>query len=296
MTDGTVAGSGGTGNRPRPQPPAQRSGSSEPETSEGLKAFGEVVKAFRKRAGLTQESLAPKVQYSPETVASIEQGRRFPPHAFVERAEEVLDAFGAIRGAARHLSRKPGLAKWFQQWAQLEEEAINLYTYECRLVPGLLQTETYARAVFTNRLPLLSDDQVEAQWAARADRQRLLHEHQNTAFSFILEEHLFLRQTGTPEVTRELIDHVLEVAELRNVEIQVMPLTRENYAGMDGPMQLLETPDNRWFGYCEGQEGSQFISDSMTVSTLQMRYARMRSQALTPDDSMSLLQRMRGAA
>lgn len=66
---------------------------------------GEVVKAFRRRAGLTQEQFAPMVGYAVTTVASIEQGRRFPPVAFVDRAEELLDAFGAIRGAAKHLAR-----------------------------------------------------------------------------------------------------------------------------------------------------------------------------------------------
>ncbi|MGO4419206.1 Scr1 family TA system antitoxin-like transcriptional regulator, partial [Streptomyces sp. MCAF7] len=85
----------------------------------------------------------------------------------------------------------------------------------------------------------------------------------------------------------------LAVAELRNVEIQVMPLAR-NHAGIAGPVQLLETPENRWFAYCEGQESGQFITASKVVSVLQMRYARMRSQALTLDDSLSLLQRMRG--
>lgn len=269
-------------------------GSGEPEVSDSLKAFGEVVKAFRKRAGLTQEEFAPSVRYSVPTVASIEQGRRFPPPDFVDRAEEVLDAFGALRGAARHLSRQPGLASWFRQWARLEAEAVSLYTYECRLVPGLLQTEAYARTLFVNQLPPLGDDQIEAQWVARAERQRLLRERQNTAFSFILEEHLFLRRTGGVEVTRELIDHVLGLAELRNVEVQVMPQVRENHAGLDGPMQLLETPENRWFAYNEGQRGGLFVSDMKEISVLQMRYARMRSQALTLEDSVSLLQRMRG--
>ncbi|MBO0518170.1 Scr1 family TA system antitoxin-like transcriptional regulator, partial [Streptomyces beijiangensis] len=82
------------------------------------------------------------------------------------------------------------------------------YTYECRLVPGLLQTEAYARTLFVNQLPPLCDDQIEAQWVARAERQRLLRERPNTAFSFILEEQVFLRRTGGVEVTREVIDHV----------------------------------------------------------------------------------------
>ncbi|MGC5566175.1 helix-turn-helix domain-containing protein [Streptomyces sp. FR-108] len=284
MADGT--GGGGA--------PLGCGGGGEPEVSDSLKAFGEVVKAFRKRARLTQEEFAPRVRYSVPTVASIEQGRRFPPADFVHRAEEVLDAFGALRGAARHLSRQPGLASWFRQWARLEEEAVSLYTYECRLIPGLLQTEAYARTLFVNQLPPLGDDQIEAQWAARSERQRLLRERPNTAFSFILEEHLFLRRTGGAEVTRGLIDHVLELAELRNVEVQVMPVVRQAHAGLDGPMQLLETRENRWFAYNEGQRGGLFISDAKEISVLQMRYARMRSQALTLEDSLSLLQRMRG--
>ncbi|TPQ23683.1 helix-turn-helix domain-containing protein [Streptomyces sporangiiformans] len=286
MADGT----GGTGGNAGPS-----AGGSEPEASDSLKAFGEVVKSFRKRAGLTQEELAPKVRYSVPTVASIEQGRRFPPPDFVERAEEVLDAFGTLRGAARHLSRQPGLASWFRQWARLEAEAVILYTYECRLIPGLLQTEAYARTLFVDQLPPLGDDQIEAQWATRAERQRLLRERPNTAFSFILEEHLLLRRTGGAEVTRDLLDRVLDFAELRNVEVQVMPQAREHHAGLHGPLQLLETPENKWFGYCEGQESGQFVSDSKVVSTLQMRYARMRPQALPLDDSLGLLERMRGA-
>ncbi|MFF2407040.1 Scr1 family TA system antitoxin-like transcriptional regulator [Streptomyces sp. NPDC058092] len=275
---------------------AAGNGGVEPESSDSLKAFGEVVKAFRKRARLTQEQFAPRVRYSVPTVASIEQGRRFPPADFVERAEEVLDAFGTLRGAARHLSRRPGLASWFRQWAQLEAEAVSLYTYECRLIPGLLQTEAYARRLFVNQLPPLGDEQIEAQLAARLERQRLLRERPNTAYSFILEEGLFLRCTGGPAVTRDLIEHVLRQSELRNIEIQIMPQMRVDHAGLDGPIQLLETRDNKWLAYCEGQESGQLNSDRKVVSMLQMRYARMRSQALTLEDSTSLLRRMRGAA
>ncbi|QHY98999.1 Helix-turn-helix protein [Streptomyces sp. S4.7] len=283
MTDGVGGTGGGV------------TGGEEPETSDSLKAFGAVVKAFRKRARLTQEEFAPRVRYSVPTVASIEQGRRFPTLEFVERAEEVLDAFGALRGAARHLARQPGLARWFRQWAKLEAEALSLYTYECRLIPGLLQTEAYARKLFVNQLPPLGDDQIETQMAARTERQRLLRERPNTSYSFILEEHLFLRNTGGDDVTRELIDHILTLGERRNIEIQLMPQVKEDHAGLHGPMRLLETPDNRWLAYCEGQESGQLITDPKVVSTLQMRYARMRSQALPLEDSLSLLRQMRGA-
>ncbi|MFK0018429.1 Scr1 family TA system antitoxin-like transcriptional regulator [Streptomyces sp. NPDC090798] len=267
----------------------------EPESSDSLRTFGAVVQALREHAGLSREEFGERVRFSKHTVASVELGRRMPDPTFVERAEEVLGNTGALRKAAGHLARQPGLAAWFRQWARLETTAITLYTYECRLIPGLLQTEAYARTLFTNQLPPMDDEQVEAQWVARAERQRLLRERPNTAFSFILEEGLILRRMGGVEVTRGLIDHLLAIAELRNVEIQVMPQVQETHAGLDGPMQLLETPDNTWFAYCEGQRGGLLIPDPKEISVLQRRYARMRSQALTIPDSVSLLQRMRGA-
>lgn len=123
----------------------------EPESSDSLKAFGEVVRSFRKHPAMTQEQLAALVRYSPHTIRSIEQGRRFPPPDFAARADEALNAFGTIRHVAKHLSRNPGLATWFRIWAKMEQEAAQLCTYECRIVPGLLQTEAYMRASFSGQ-------------------------------------------------------------------------------------------------------------------------------------------------
>ncbi|MFE2262945.1 helix-turn-helix domain-containing protein [Streptomyces griseosporeus] len=266
----------------------------EPEYSDSLRTFGAVVQALREHAGLGREEFAEQVRYSRHTVASVEQGRRMPDPAFVERAEDVLGNTGALRRAAAHLARQPGLAAWFRQWARMERVAITLYTYECRLIPGLLQTEAYARTLFTQQLPPLDDQQIEEQWRARAERQELLRSRPNTTFSFILEEHLLKRRTGGSETTRQLVDHLLHLADLRNVEVQIMPTECEWHAGLDGPMQLLETPENQWFAYCEGQRGGLLISDPKELSTLQKRYVRMRAQALSTPDSLSLLQRMRG--
>ncbi|TKA10817.1 helix-turn-helix domain-containing protein [Actinacidiphila oryziradicis] len=270
-------------------------GNGEPEPSDSLKVFGAVVKAFRLRAGLTQEQLAPQVGYSVETVASIEQGRRFPPQDFVERTEEVLDADGVLTAAAKRVTRRQGLAVWFRQWASLEEDAVSLCTYECRVVPGLLQTEAYARAVILSVPPLVEEERVAQRVAARLERQQLLRRKQPIAFSFIIEQALLERHTGGTEATGELIDHLLACTELWNVELQLMPLRQPDHAGFDGPMQLLETPDHRWVAYSEGQKTGQLISEPKDVSVLHRRYAKMRSQALTPEDSVGLLKRMRGA-
>jgi transcriptional regulator with XRE-family HTH domain len=282
MTANSTGGGSGTG------------AGGEPEHSDSLRTFGAFVQALREHAGLSREEFGGLVGLSKHTVTSIELGRRMPDPDFVERAEPLLGDTGALRNAVRHLSRNPGLARWFRQWARKEESAITLCTYECRMIPGLLQTEQYARTMFADLVPPLSDEQINAQWTARAERQRLLAERPNTAFSFILDEHLFLRRTGGPDVTRELIDHVLESGRRRNVETQLLPLAVDVHPGLIGPIVMLETPENRWLAYGEGQETGQLISDPKVVSILQMRYAKLRSQALSPEESRSLLLRLRG--
>ncbi|GHF24980.1 helix-turn-helix domain-containing protein [Streptomyces fumanus] len=265
------------------------------EPSDSLRVFGAALKAFRERALLTQEQVAERLGYSHALVASVEQGRRMPSAQFVERAEEVLETFGVLRAMSRHLGRQRGLAVWFREWAGFEETAVALCTYECRVVPGLLQTEAYTRAVMLNVPPPPTEEQLEQRITARKARQELLRRTPPIAFSFIVEESVLLRHTGGEEVTRELLDHLLACTELWNVELQIMPLRQPYHAGTDGPMQLLETPERHWLGYAEGQKTGQLVMDRQAVSVMQMRYAKMRSQALSPADSAELLQRMRGA-
>lgn len=184
----------------------------EPHPSDSLRTFGAVVQALREHAGLSREELAAIVQYSKHPVESVELGRRMPDEAFVERAEGATGNTGALRRAARHLSRgEVGLAAWLRRWARLEREAVSLCTYECRLVPGLLQSEAYARVVFDNSIPLLTDEQTEAQLTARMERQEMLRERSTVPFSFIVEESVLRRRLGGVRVHATLLDHVREL-------------------------------------------------------------------------------------
>ena len=150
-----------------------------------------------------------------------------PDESFVERAEEVLGNTGALRKAAGLLTRgEPGLAAWFRRWARLERVAVSLCTYECRLVPGLLQSEGYVRALVRGAHPAADRRAAGGEVAAAMERQRMLHERPNVPFSFIVEEAVFRRRIGGAEVTRELLDHVLALVALRNVTLQIMPAGR----------------------------------------------------------------------
>ena len=268
----------------------------EPAPSDSLRTFGAVVQALREHAGLSRAEFAERVRFSKHTVESVELGRRMPDESFVERAEGALGNTGALRKAAGYLTRgEAGLAAWFRRWARLEKVAVSLCTYECRLVPGLLQSEGYVRALCENDIPPLVDGDLEDTVRARMERQQLLVERPNTTFDFVIEEAVLMRRLGGAGVTRELLDHILELSAPRNVTLQIMPANSEQHACLAGPVRLLETVDGHWRAYSEGQESGRLIAGQKEVSRICMRYARLRSQALSPKDSTGLLERMRGA-
>ncbi|MGW3393919.1 helix-turn-helix domain-containing protein [Streptomyces hydrogenans] len=270
-------------------------GEREPDPSDSLRTFGAVVQALREHAGLSRAEFAELVRFSKHTVESVEQGRRMPDEAFVDRGDAALGNTGALRRSAPFLSRaEAGLAVWFRRWARLEKVAVSLCTYECRLVPGLLQSEAYARAVFEGTIPLLTDRKLEVQLTARQTRQRMLRERSTMPFSFIVEEHVFRRRFGSAEDMRELLGHVLEISFLRNVTLQIVPMEAGLHACLDGTVRLLETPDGRRYGYSEGQQNGRLITDPKEVRLLHQRYDTLRSQALNPKESRGLLERLRG--
>lgn len=270
-------------------------GGSEPETTESLRALGAVLKVFRERAGLTQEGFASIMGYSVQTVASIEQGRRMPQPGYLAKAKEVLKDFGVFDAMMQHITRQPSVASWFRAWAGIEDTAIALWSYEMRVIPGLLQTEGYMRALIRGVPPLMDAEQADRFVAGRLERRQLLFRKPLVSYSAVIEQSVLERWTGGIDVHREQLDSLISDAGAENIELQVMPLRQEVHAGLDGPLHLAETPDHRWIGYTEGQVGSILATEPKQVSALLQRYGIIRSQALSPPDSLSLLKQMRGA-
>ncbi|MGW5335747.1 helix-turn-helix domain-containing protein [Streptomyces bauhiniae] len=273
------------------------SNNAELEPSESLKTFGAVLKSLRELAGLTQEEFAKRLGYSVAYIAKIEQGKRFPPTDLPGRTEEALGALASkvLTDAAKTLTRRTGLASWFQQWVGIEEEAVTLYAYECRVIPGLLQPEGYIRAVFDQQIPPLSQEQFERQVAARLERQRILDERPNTGFSFLIEEAVLRRGLGGVEVTRDVVRNLLEQGSRRNVEILLMPLQQVEHCGVDGQMYLAERDSHEWVGYIEGHDCSTLLTQPKLVSPMLQRYGKMRSQALSHLATVDVLRDMQGA-
>ncbi|MYW64881.1 helix-turn-helix domain-containing protein [Streptomyces sp. SID8379] len=258
-----------------------------------LRCFGRQVKLLREAAGLTQAELGALVGYGEAQIASVEQGRRIPKPGLVADLDRVLGAGGvlvAMKGEVER-ARYPG---FFREFARLEAEAVELHAYDVLLVNGLLQCEEYARAVFEMWRPLLDEETVEQRLGARLMRQKIFSRKPAPLMSFVIEEAALRRPLGGRRVLQCQLEQLLIVGHQRNVEIQVMPIERDEHASLAGPFTLLLAKTRRRMAYVEAQSQSIVHSDAAKVQNLEATYGVLRAQALTPKESLGWIERFLG--
>ncbi|MES4890874.1 helix-turn-helix transcriptional regulator [Streptomyces sp. NPDC096012] len=256
-------------------------------------AYGVLLRHLRKRAGLNQQQLGEAIGYSLEQVASVEQGRRPAKAVFTAAAERVLEAGGVLAVLQDEVDRAK-LPRFFRDFALIEADVVSRFSYDPLLVPGLLQTEGYARAVFAGHCPPLSEEIIDRHTEARLSRQKLLARVPMAELSFIVGEEALRDPVGDPEVMRGQWQRLLEVGALRNVQIQVMPAASGFHSGLDGPFVVLETMDHQHLGYIESQEVGCVVRDPAQMSAFGLRYGKLRSQALNGVESAQLIERLVG--
>ncbi|QEU88197.1 helix-turn-helix domain-containing protein [Streptomyces viridosporus] len=256
-------------------------------------AFGQTMKTLRVRAGLEREEFGRRIGYSASTIASYEQGRRIPSPRTIERADEVLDAGGLLTVWKEQVERAQ-YPVFFQGMAALEKTAIELLSYDTLVVKGLLQTEEYMRAVLAMRRPPLDQETTEQRVAARLARQDIFDRQSAPLLSFVMDESVLRRRFGGTDVLRGQLEHLLLVGQKRNVEIQVIPLDCEESAGVDGPFTVVTRDDGRKFAYTEAQGTSTLQTDPQQAALAAARYGIIRSQALTPRESLEFIERLLG--
>ncbi|MFI2427888.1 helix-turn-helix domain-containing protein [Streptomyces sp. NPDC018955] len=252
------------------------------------------LKLWREAAGLTQAEFGAAIKYGEEMVSCVERGRRIPRPEYLDAADEVLGAGGKIAAMKKDVAevRYPKMVRGLKK---LEEEAVELGAYNNSVIHGLLQTTEYARAVFSARRPPFTAEELEQRLTARVARQEIVND--TTArplFSFVQCESTLRRPIGGRMVLRGQLERVLEVAKFPNVDLQVLPLSHEENPGLAGSFRLLRLKDGTTVGHVEVQHISRVIADPKEVQLLDIRYGTIRAQALSPRESMALIETVLG--
>ncbi|GAA2601302.1 helix-turn-helix transcriptional regulator [Streptomyces axinellae] len=258
-----------------------------------MRAVGRMVKVWREGAGLTQTGLGTQIGYCEEMVSAVERGKRVPQPEFLDNTDVALGANGKISAMKKDVAgaRVP---KKVRDLAKLESEAVELGAYGNHNMHGLLQTEEYARALFSMRRPAYSEDEIDQQVAARMARCQIFERRPAPTLTFVQEEVTLRRPLGGRMVLRRQLEHLLELGQMRHVGIQVMPTSCEEHTGMGGQLQVLKLKNGSTVGHWEAQLANRLVSDPKEVRILEMRYGMIRSQALAPRESLAFIERILG--
>ncbi|MBO8192843.1 helix-turn-helix transcriptional regulator [Streptomyces oryzae] len=265
----------------------------EDDSSAVLRAVSRQIKLWREAAGMTQPELGAAIGYGEEMVSAVERCKRLPKPEFLDGADKALGANGKI-SAMKVDVKEARYPKKVRDLAKLEEKAVERGAYGDHNIDGLLQTEEYARALFAMRRPAFSEEEIDRLVAGRMARQAMLERQPAPMLTFVQEEVTLRRLLGGRMVMRRQLEHMLEVAQLRHVTLQVMPTECEEHAGMAGEHRVLKLNDGTTLGSTDAQLTHRLISDPKEVQILEMRYGIIRSQALTPRESLAFIEKVLG--
>jgi transcriptional regulator with XRE-family HTH domain len=260
--------------------------------SSGRTRFGAELKAQRLSKVWTQVELGKKLGYSGSFVSDVERGDRAASEDFAKRCDETFGLPGTFVRLWEDIQRE-AFPMWFAPVVPIEREADKISGWELGAVPGLLQTEQYARAVIRARRPWDDDEAIERTVRGRMDRQQILAKAKPPKVWYVIHEGVLRHVIGDQDVMSDQLDRLIKTAESPGIVIQALPYSAHDHAGVEGLLYLYERTGQPPLAYSECFGGARLIEDQQEVSDLATVMGMLRAAALPPKDSVALMRAIR---
>ncbi|MFJ4644564.1 Scr1 family TA system antitoxin-like transcriptional regulator [Streptomyces bobili] len=257
--------------------------------------FGSRVRRLRTAAGLTQAELGQKTHVVSTRITQIERASGAKPTLELARAlDAVLGADSLLVDLWPYVYRE-AFPDWSRRFMELAERATVVRQYAAHVVPGLLQTEDYAREVLSLDALLDGEDQLEERLTARMGRQERLGSPDRPELWVVLDEAVLRRPIGGRAVMAGQLDQLLTAAAERHITVQVLPFDQGGHEAMGGSLTILTLPDGSEVAYTEGADYGQLSEEPTNVSRYTVIYDRLRAEALPPLMSLDMIRSVMGS-
>lgn len=267
-------------------PDAEFSATDAESSATGL--FAAELRAQRGRLGWTQVQLGQRIGYSGSFVSDVERGARLASLDFAQRCDREMGLPGTLE-RLHEITRREAYPSWFYPVIPFEVAASRIHGWELGAVPGLLQTERYARSVIQARRPQADDAAIERTVTARLERQVILSRDNPPLFWCVLHEGLLRHVVGDREIMGEQLDKLVKSASMPGVVLQVLPFTAHDHAGVEGPIVIYESPSTPTVAYTECYGGGRIVEAYDEVADLMTVVGMLRAAALSPRDSVAFM-------
>ncbi|MFF2551738.1 helix-turn-helix domain-containing protein [Nocardia sp. NPDC058058] len=268
-----------------------------------LRRLAAMLHEMRETAGLSKEVVSAKTGINVTTLYRIETAQARPQRRTLTAMLELYDIAEPQRTDALQLlvdALKPGMARSYEDavsevygaYINFEAEALSARFFQSTFVPGLLQTEAYANAVYETTMPKISEQVRDQRVRARMERSQVLNKHDPLELWVVLDEAVIKRLVGGKEVMREQFDQLLDHTNKRNVILQILPFDAGAHPGMLGSFTLLDFPDpaDPELVYVEGIASDELIEGHPEVRRYGVMFDQLRAMALSPRDSTNMIE------
>lgn len=263
------------------------------------------LRRLREGANISPDAVIQELEFSRSKLSRIEAGRSGVSANDLRAMCQLYGVNGAVLTGLLELareSRKHGwwqvyadsMPSWLQSYVGLELEAASLSNYEAELVPGLLQTERYVRALHEEAIGEKCGEEVERRVKIRLARQAVLSEDDPPRFGAVLNEAVLHRAVGCPEIMLDQLSHLVEMSQRDNVDIQILPFKAGAHPAMSGSFMLIgfDEATDADIVCLDNQTSCLFIEKEDEIERYRLAFNRLRAKALDSTASMTLIRRV----
>ncbi|MGW4464703.1 helix-turn-helix domain-containing protein [Micromonospora sp. NPDC004704] len=249
--------------------------------------LGRILKFARSRSGMTQDQLADRLNVSTSLIAKIETNRLIPQSDTARQLDIVFDSGELFQESASEARATSGDSIWIRPWLDYEEYATMVRSFELAAIPGLLQTEAYARAILRDAGTRVPDLDVTV--ATRIARATVLRRDEQPCRLFaVLDEAVLRRSVGGPKVMADQLHAIVQACSLPTVSVAVVPASAGAYPGLNGPLALA-TVNGRTVAFLDDPLDGRVVEDPDRVNALEEIWESIREYALPGRPSLELI-------
>lgn len=260
----------------------------EEEEESGRAALGRALRYLREKAGKSLSELAAETRYDKSYLYRLEVSQRLSKLAVMEDLDRHYGTGGLLVQLWK-VARREVFKDKYKEFMRLEQAARIMHVFTLG-IPGLLQTEDVARALLSGGQETETEaEQVEEQVIARLGRQQLLHRNPAPSVRIIMDEYALRRPVTDTKAWAEQLAHLIAMAELPSVVIQVLPFSTGAHHLMAGPLSLLWQADGSAIAFTEGYDCGELVEDQAAVTRYRLSYDRLRDVSLSPADSIAFI-------
>lgn len=263
--------------------------------------LGNELRKAREAAKVTIRAAAAEIEVQPGTLSKIEGGKQAIKGTYVkllapiygislEERERLLALAAEANQSGWWVSYGRLVPDWFRLYLGYESDASELNTYESELVPGLLQTVDYARAIVATK-PDITESELDRQVELRRERQRRITGDDPPTVHAVLNEAVLLRAVGGPDVMRSQLEHLVRLSQLPHVTIQVLLFEAGAHPAMTAPFNMLGFEEEPGMNtvYLENGRGSLYLEKPGDLARYQQMFTQLTELALGPKPSTQVV-------